>query len=342
MDLTVSGMWHSMGLMARLIVIALFVMSVLSLVITAERVMFFRKSKADSMRFASLAERLLSEGRLHEAAQQHAGKEGGYLGRTMESGLKAFVRAYGSSREYVLETVGRALEKQSQREIQNLKRGQGIVATISSTAPFVGLLGTVMGIVTSFQSMAASGSGGLGSVSGGIAEALVTTAIGLLVAIPAVFAFNWIQSWIDARAVDLAESCNELLDMVGRAIGESAHGHAQPAAAGGAPVAHAHTSEPPKYGPPPSGHPQAAPNMARAAQTAQHPSAPPAAQAPSQHPYPPYPPTQASGAPGGYNDVLGGTPGQPAPSGSPPAVAPGANKGYPYDMKLSSNGSGNR
>jgi len=227
MDLTVSGMWHSMGLMARLVVIALFLMSATSLVITAERMLFFRKTKADSIRFAMSMERLLSEGRLFEAAQQPAGKDGGYLGRTMESGLKAFTRTFGSSREYVLETVGRALEKQTQRELQTMKRGQGVVATVSSTAPFVGLLGTVMGIVTSFQSMASSGSGGLGAVSGGISEALVTTAIGLVVAIPAVFSFNWLQSWIDARGIDLAESSNDLLDMVGRAVGETeAHAHA--------------------------------------------------------------------------------------------------------------------
>ena len=113
----------------------------------------------------------------------------------------------------------RALERQAQREIQTLKRGQSIVATVSSTAPFVGLLGTVMGIVNSFQAMASSGSGGLGTVSAGIAEALVTTAFGLLVAIPAVMAFNWLQTWVDARAVDLAESSNELLDTVARAVG---------------------------------------------------------------------------------------------------------------------------
>lgn len=227
MDLTIGGMWHSMGLMARLVVISLFLMSLVSLVITAERLLFFRKSKADSIRFAMSTERMLAEGRLFEAAQQQAGKDAGYLGRVIESGLKAFVRSYGSSREYVLETVSRALEKQTQRELQTLKRGQGVVATISSTAPFVGLLGTVMGIVTSFQSMASSGSGGLGAVSGGISEALVTTAIGLLVAIPAVFSFNWLQSWIDARGVDLAESSNDLLDMVGRAVGEQgAHSRA--------------------------------------------------------------------------------------------------------------------
>ncbi len=339
MDLSASGMWHSMGLMARLIVIALFVMSVLSLVITAERVMFFRKSKADSIRFATLAERFLAEGRLHEAAQQHAGKEGGYLGRVMEGGLKAFVRSYGSSREFVLETVGRALEKQSQRELQNMKRGQGVVATISSTAPFVGLLGTVMGIVTSFQSMASSGSGGLGAVSGGISEALVTTAIGLLVAIPAVFSFNWMQAWIDARGIDLAESCNELLDMVGRAVGESAHGqpaashqsvaptsHIAPAVASGDPRMHSGMMPSAHNAPPRNNH----------AQTAQHAAAPQHPQS-SQHPQSPYPqyPPQPQPQHGGYGDVLGGVAQLPVnqPVSAPPGPGP---QGYPYDMKMAS------
>jgi biopolymer transport protein ExbB/biopolymer transport protein TolQ len=89
---------------------------------------------------------------------------------------------------------------------------------VGSTAPFVGLLGTVMGIVTAFQLMASSGSGGLGTVSAGIAEALVTTAIGLLVAIPAVMAYNYLQGWVDARSVDLSESSNELLDIVARRL----------------------------------------------------------------------------------------------------------------------------
>lgn len=98
-----------------------------------------------------------------------------------------------------------------------MKRGIGILATVASTAPFVGLLGTVMGIVTAFQLMAQAGSGGLGIVSAGIAEALVTTAIGLMVAIPAVMAFNYLQTWIDARAVEIAASSNELLDAIARA-----------------------------------------------------------------------------------------------------------------------------
>ena len=219
MSFTIGGLWHSMGLFARMIVIVLGLMSVLSLGVTVERILFFLKSKGDSMRYAMSVEKLLADGNLREVALKKAGNTGGYLGRVVDAGIKAFMRAEGAHGEYIVESVGRALERQAQREIQTLKRGQSIVATVSSTAPFVGLLGTVMGIVSSFQSMASSGSGGLGTVSAGIAEALVTTAFGLLVAIPAVMAFNWLQTWVDARAVDLAESSNELLDTIARAVG---------------------------------------------------------------------------------------------------------------------------
>jgi biopolymer transport protein ExbB/TolQ len=219
MQFTLSELWTHMGLFARLIVVVLGLMSLASLGVTLERMFFFRKSKGDSIKYAQDVESLFAAGKLSEVAARKVGDAGGYLGRVVEAGLKAFGRADGAHGEYVVESVGRALERQAQREIQTLKRGQNIVATVSSTAPFVGLLGTVMGIVNSFQAMASSGSGGLGTVSAGIAEALITTAFGLLVAIPAVMAFNWLQGWVDSRAVDLAESSNELLDTVARAVG---------------------------------------------------------------------------------------------------------------------------
>jgi biopolymer transport protein ExbB/biopolymer transport protein TolQ len=126
-------------------------------------------------------------------------------------------------RELAVDSVARALERQGQRELQGMKRGLNLLATVGSTAPFVGLLGTVMGIVNSFQLMAAAGSGGLGTVSAGIAEALVTTAFGLLVAIPAVMLYNYLQGWVDARAVDISETSNEFLDLVARTVGKAEH-----------------------------------------------------------------------------------------------------------------------
>jgi biopolymer transport protein ExbB/TolQ len=137
------------------------------------------------------------------------------------AGLSAYKGTRSADKDLCFESVARALERQQARELVALKRGYGWLATVGSTAPFVGLLGTVMGIVTAFEKMAASGSGGLGTVSAGIAEALITTAFGLLVAIPAVMAFNYLAGWSDQRAVDISESSNEFLDVVARHLASS-------------------------------------------------------------------------------------------------------------------------
>jgi biopolymer transport protein ExbB/biopolymer transport protein TolQ len=221
-----------MGLFARLIVMALAVMSIASLFVTGERLFAFRKAKKQSIEFAGRMAGLLQQGGIDAAAAAEAGPDPGYLGRVLDAGLQAYRIAPKGDTELVFESVSRALERQAQREVQTLKRGQGILGTVSSTAPFIGLLGTVMGIVNSFQLMAASGSGGLATVSAGIAEALVTTAFGLLVAIPAVMAFNYITGYIEARSVDIAESSNELLDLLAKHLGHKP-AMAQPAANAG-------------------------------------------------------------------------------------------------------------
>jgi biopolymer transport protein TolQ len=218
MQFTLADLWAHMGLFARLIVAVLAVMSIASLLVAAERVMVYSRSRRDSRRFAEKVGAPLARGDLDGAAMAETGKAKGYLGQVITAGLAAWKKGGTEDGDLTFESVARALERQSQREIQNLRRGQGVLATVSSTAPFVGLLGTVMGIVNSFQMMAASGSGGLGTVSAGIAEALVTTAFGLLVAIPAVMAYNYLTSWVDERAIDLSESSNELLDVVARRL----------------------------------------------------------------------------------------------------------------------------
>jgi biopolymer transport protein ExbB/TolQ len=213
MQFTLSDLWAHMGLFARLIVGALAIMSSASVLVACERLVAFRKSKKQSLQFVADVSGPLSRGEL-EGACLAAQLAEGYLGRVVGAGLKAWRSSSRVDADLTFESVARALERASQRELQLLKRGQGVLATVSSTAPFVGLLGTVMGIVNSFQAMAASGSGGLGTVSAGIAEALITTAFGLLVAIPSVMMFNYFSGWIDARAVDMSESSNELLDVV--------------------------------------------------------------------------------------------------------------------------------
>lgn len=211
-----------MGIFAKLIVFVMAIMSVLSLTVMAERLVVFSRSGRQSRNFAEKMAAVLAKGDLMAAANTKMGKDVGHLGRVIVAGLTAF-RHTTRDRDVQVESVARALERQAQREVQSLKRGLGLLATVGSTAPFVGLLGTVMGIVNSFQMMAASGSGGLGTVSAGIAEALITTAFGLLVAIPAVMAYNYLQGWVDARAVDISESSNEFLDVVAKQVGGLAH-----------------------------------------------------------------------------------------------------------------------
>lgn len=215
MDFSLSHLWASMGLFARMIAIILLFMSGASLLVTFERIIVFAKSRSESYRFAEKMAKLLSGGDIAAAANAGLTTGVGHIGRVINAGLMAFKQA-PADRDTAIESVARALERQAAREVQVFRRGLGVLATVGSTAPFVGLLGTVMGIVNAFQSMALTGSGGLGTVSAGIAEALITTAFGLLVAIPAVVAFNFLQGWIDARTVDISESSNEFLDAVSR------------------------------------------------------------------------------------------------------------------------------
>ena len=219
MQFTLTDLWHHMGLFARLIVAVLGVMSVASLVVMAERLIVFNKSRSESRNFAEKMANTLAKNDLMTVAGTKVGDKVGHLGRVIGAGLNALRLSTDKDKDLQVESVARALERQAQREVQSLKRGLGLLATVGSTAPFVGLLGTVMGIVNAFQSMALTGSGGLGTVSAGIAEALITTAFGLLVAIPAVMAYNYLQGWVDARAVDISESSNEVLDLVAKSAG---------------------------------------------------------------------------------------------------------------------------
>ena len=232
MQFTLTELWHHMGLFAKLVVYVLMLMSFSSIIVMAERFVSFTKSNRDSRRFATKLADAISKSGLDDAAKAKAGapKTIGHLGRVLASGLGAYTmtRTAGTTADLTIESVARALERQAQREQQNLKRGLNLLATVGSTAPFVGLLGTVVGIINAFQQMAATGSGGLATVSAGISEALITTAFGLLVAIPAVMAYNYMQGWVDARMVDMTESSNELLDHVARKLDE---GSAAPAGA---------------------------------------------------------------------------------------------------------------
>jgi biopolymer transport protein ExbB/TolQ len=216
MKFTLYELWSQMGVGARLITGTMVLMSIVCIVLAVERAITLLRSNRRSLQFAKLLAEHLHDGDIERAAGASLPEDGGHLGRVLTAAFRAYRSCPKDDEDLTFESVARVLERQAQREVHNMRRGIGVLATIASTAPFVGLLGTVLGIVNAFAMMAESGSGGLATISAGIAEALVTTAFGLLVAIPAVAAYNALQAFIDARAVDIAEASNELLEMLAR------------------------------------------------------------------------------------------------------------------------------
>lgn len=211
-------MWQQMGFFAKAIAYVLFIMSFISFGVSIERAFTFIQARKQSKMYAPQVAKHLKDGRLKEAVALSQKKEFKYshLAKVVLAGLNEyqFQQESNSSlgREDVLDTVRRAIQRASALTSSDLKRGVAALATIGATAPFVGLLGTVVGIITAFQGIAATGSGGIGAVSAGIAEALVETALGLIVAIPAVWFYNYLTGRIEFFTVEMDNSSSELVD----------------------------------------------------------------------------------------------------------------------------------
>ncbi len=218
MSFDLVSMWHSMGFFAKFIAVVLGIMSIYSLGVMAERLVTYARASSASRQYAEKLRGLLPQRNYADAITLAKKLGRGHLAKVLGLAIEEYdrgVRLHGTSGvgEFdVIAAVNRAVDRSSMRTVADLRRGLGALATVGSTAPFVGLLGTVAGIITAFQAMAATGSGGLGSVSAGIAEALVTTAFGLLVAIPAVMMFNYLTNRVEDMQVDINDSANELVD----------------------------------------------------------------------------------------------------------------------------------
>ena len=211
-------MWNQMGFVAKAIGVILIFMSMWSFGVAIERIYTFTQAKKQSKLYAPQVAKHLKEGRLKDAIAVSTSKNYRYshLAKVVLAGLQEyqFQQESGStlSRDDLVDSVRRAIQRASALTANDLKKGVASLATIGSTAPFVGLLGTVVGVITAFQGIAATGSDGIGAVSAGIAEALVETALGLLVAIPAVWFYNYLTGRIEYFNVEMDNSSSELLD----------------------------------------------------------------------------------------------------------------------------------
>jgi biopolymer transport protein ExbB/TolQ len=211
---SVMGLWGNMGWLARCVVILLFIMSIWSLAVIIDRALYFSAARKQSREFAPKVAGALKDGRLDEAIKVADRSKKSHLAEVVTAGLQEF-RSFGSGGNITPEQVEsskRALERSEAIFHAKLKRGLGGLATIGSTAPFIGLFGTVVGILNAFQQIATQKTSGIGAVAGGISEALVTTAFGLLVAIPAVMTFNYFTGKVEAFDVEMDNSSSELVD----------------------------------------------------------------------------------------------------------------------------------
>ncbi len=207
-------MWAQMGFLARAVVVALIIMSAWSIGVMIDRLLVFNAAKTQSRLFAPAVAGALREGKLDEAIKIADRYKKSHLAKVVVAGLQEF-KAHQISSEISGETIEaskRALERAEAIVHAELKRGVSSLATIGSTGPFVGLFGTVVGIVNAFKGIASEKAAGLGAVAGGISEALVTTALGLFVAIPAVMMFNYFTNRVEAFGIEMNNSSSELLD----------------------------------------------------------------------------------------------------------------------------------
>jgi len=206
--------FKDMGSIGWAVVIALVLLSVYSVTVMVDKWRAFRAARNQSLKFLPEFVTALKKGDLKAAVEVARTHKKSHLARVVIAGLLEYINDEGEFRDGhdLVGACGRALERAQSVTSGELKRGLGALATIGSTAPFIGLFGTVVGIIHAFQGIAETGSGGIASVSGGIAEALITTAFGLFVAIPAVMGFNYFTGVLERLLIEMSNSSAELMD----------------------------------------------------------------------------------------------------------------------------------
>jgi biopolymer transport protein ExbB/TolQ len=209
-------MWQAMGTVARTVSLILISLSILSIYFFIERQLTFSRAKKRSELVAPKLAEMLKNGQLKEALTLASKKEnkGSHLARVTAAGIQEFLSGRDAHLkvEEQINTAQRGCDRAAVLFNQDLKKGLPIVATIATSAPFIGLFGTISGIINAFRSMSLTGSGGIGAVASGISEALVTTAFGIAVAIIALWCFNLLNSKIEVYDAEMGNTTSQLVD----------------------------------------------------------------------------------------------------------------------------------
>jgi biopolymer transport protein ExbB/TolQ len=218
-DFTISHMWASMGVIAKLVVFTLIVMSIVTLAITVERLVTYARARRQSREFALAVKDLLAKREYVQARQAASQFQGSHIAPVIGSSLNEYllIKEAKVRDDFELRTeLEAAVSRTTERTLANMRKGLAALATIGSTAPFVGLFGTTFGIINAFQAMAKEGGGGLGSIAAGISEALFTTAVGIGVAIVAVLVYNFFTAKVEGLEVDTHDASGEVVALLVR------------------------------------------------------------------------------------------------------------------------------
>ena len=216
MDMNLIEIWSNMNNLVRSVVLVLTVEALACITVVIDRMIMLWVSRRRSRHFAREAGRVLASGEYSQALGIAKNHEGSHLASFIETGVSVFLdkREAGLGRERAAVFANRALERKGENLSESLNRGMNVLASTGSTAPFIGLLGTVLGILNAFHSMAQGGSGGIATIGASIGEALVVTGYGLMVAIPAVLIFNFLSARIAKYEAGLANAGSELVDQL--------------------------------------------------------------------------------------------------------------------------------
>jgi biopolymer transport protein ExbB/biopolymer transport protein TolQ len=219
MQFDLRSLIEHMGGVAWGVVIVLAIQSIYSIGVMIERYWTYDQATKQSRKYAPEVARLLKQGKIKEAidASRGPGVKHSHLAKVLVPGLQEWqyqqeIGEVERDKEAAVDAAKRAIQRATAVNLADLKRGLSGLATIGSTAPFVGLFGTVLGIITAFTGIGLAGSASLAVVAPGIAEALVTTAFGLFVAVPAVWAYNYFAGKVEGFNVEMDNSSSELLD----------------------------------------------------------------------------------------------------------------------------------
>lgn len=214
MDINLLEMWKNMGLPVRGVVLVLTAQAIACIAVVVDRLLMLWRSRAASRKFvSSVSEQgaALNPSRLLATAQEH---EASHLASYLAKGLRSFIELAkkGHSAHDAADMTRRVLERKAEPLGRDLNRFMNVLASTGSTAPFVGLLGTVLGIIHAFKMIAATGSGGIGTIGAAIGEALIVTGYGLVVAIPTVLIFNSLTARLAGYEGDIQNAAGDLLD----------------------------------------------------------------------------------------------------------------------------------